>query len=270
MQHRRDVLSGILNGMDPAEWNPATDPHIAAKYDADTVARGKPALQGGPAKGAWPAPARRRPAGWPHRPPDRAEGHRPDRRSPPALGADRRRAMGHLGHGPAEVPSPLREPRRSAMRDRIALRQEFSNPLAHRIEAGADLFLMPSRFEPCGLNQLYSLKYGTMPLVRATGGLADTITGFGAANARRSAAQRLFLRGVQPAGLERDVAGGLRRLPSAGHLAATDRDRDAAGLVVGGQREAVRRSLSEDDASPRAVGDGLGRWIAGCARKPRD
>jgi starch synthase len=61
---------------------------------------------------------------------------------------------------------------------RVAVRLGFSNPLAHRIEAGADLFLMPSRFEPCGLNQLYSLKYGTVPLVRVTGGLADTITGY--------------------------------------------------------------------------------------------
>ncbi|MCE5268926.1 MAG: glycosyltransferase, partial [Planctomycetaceae bacterium] len=59
-----------------------------------------------------------------------------------------------------------------------AVRLEFANPLAHRIEAGADIFLMPSRFEPCGLNQLYSLRYGTMPLVRTTGGLADTITGY--------------------------------------------------------------------------------------------
>jgi len=61
---------------------------------------------------------------------------------------------------------------------KVALRLEFSNPLAHRIEAGADLFLMPSRFEPCGLNQMYSLRYGTLPLVRATGGLADTIVGY--------------------------------------------------------------------------------------------
>jgi starch synthase len=56
------------------------------------------------------------------------------------------------------------------------VRLDFSDALAHRIEAGADLFMMPSRFEPCGLNQLYSLRYGTLPLVRATGGLADTIT----------------------------------------------------------------------------------------------
>jgi starch synthase len=59
--------------------------------------------------------------------------------------------------------------------DRIAVRLEFSNELAHRIEAGADMFVMPSQYEPCGLNQLYSLKYGTVPVVRATGGLADTV-----------------------------------------------------------------------------------------------
>jgi starch synthase len=64
---------------------------------------------------------------------------------------------------------------------RIAVRIGFDNRLAHRIEAGADMFLMPSRYEPCGLNQMYSLRYGTVPVVHATGGLDDTIdvdTGF--------------------------------------------------------------------------------------------
>jgi starch synthase len=60
--------------------------------------------------------------------------------------------------------------------EKLAVRLGFSDELAHRIEAGADIFLMPSRYEPCGLNQLYSLKYGTVPVVHATGGLADTIT----------------------------------------------------------------------------------------------
>ena len=59
---------------------------------------------------------------------------------------------------------------------KVGVRLEYSDPLAHRIEAGADLFLMPSRFEPCGLNQMYSLAYGTVPVVQETGGLADTIT----------------------------------------------------------------------------------------------
>ena len=60
--------------------------------------------------------------------------------------------------------------------ERIAVKIGFSNELAHKIEAGVDMFLMPSRYEPCGLNQLYSLKYGAVPIVRETGGLADTVT----------------------------------------------------------------------------------------------
>jgi starch synthase len=59
---------------------------------------------------------------------------------------------------------------------KLGLALTFDNALAHQIEAGADLFLMPSRYEPCGLNQMYSLRYGTIPVVRATGGLADTIS----------------------------------------------------------------------------------------------
>jgi starch synthase len=62
--------------------------------------------------------------------------------------------------------------------DRVAARIGFDERLAHRIEAGADLFLMPSRFEPCGLNQMYSLRYGTVPVVRAVGGLEDTVEDF--------------------------------------------------------------------------------------------
>jgi starch synthase len=69
----------------------------------------------------------------------------------------------------AGPPSPWRHP------GRCAVRIGFDEGFAHRIEAGADIFVMPSRFEPCGLNQMYSLRYGTPPVVRATGGLADTV-----------------------------------------------------------------------------------------------
>src|SRR5258706_16453468 len=61
---------------------------------------------------------------------------------------------------------------------KISVKIAYDNPMAHKIEAGADMFLMPSRYEPCGLNQIYSLKYGTVPVVRATGGLDDTIEAF--------------------------------------------------------------------------------------------
>jgi starch synthase len=59
---------------------------------------------------------------------------------------------------------------------KLGLRLEFNNRLAHLVEAGSDFFLMPSRYEPCGLNQMYSLRYGTIPVVRATGGLKDTVS----------------------------------------------------------------------------------------------
>jgi starch synthase len=61
---------------------------------------------------------------------------------------------------------------------RFAVSFEYNEPLAHRIEAGADFFLMPSQFEPCGLNQMYSHRYGTVPIVRATGGLDDTVVDY--------------------------------------------------------------------------------------------
>jgi starch synthase len=61
---------------------------------------------------------------------------------------------------------------------RVGIYKGFSEPLAHRIEAGADIFLMPSLYEPCGLNQMYSMRYGTVPVVRATGGLDDTVENF--------------------------------------------------------------------------------------------
>jgi starch synthase len=79
-----------------------------------------------------------------------------------------------LGAGQEEVVRALREIA-ARHEGRMALRIGFDEGLAHRIEAGADMFLMPSRYEPCGLNQMYSLRYGTVPVVRATGGLADTV-----------------------------------------------------------------------------------------------
>ena len=82
-----------------------------------------------------------------------------------------------LGSGEARYEAQMRAVA-AAFPRRAVFRNEFNEPLAHRIEAGGDVFLMPSRFEPCGLNQLYSLRYGTVPVVHATGGLDDSVTEF--------------------------------------------------------------------------------------------
>jgi starch synthase len=86
--------------------------------------------------------------------------------------------------------------------DQLAVRMAFSDPLAHRIEAGADIFLMPSRYEPCGLNQLYSLRYGAAPVVRATGGLADTITDATAETLQLGTANGFAFEAYDPPALE--------------------------------------------------------------------
>ncbi len=172
---RRDVLSGILNGMDLKEWNPATDPHLAANYDAQSVAEGKPACKA----------ALQEELGLPVEP--RVPligliGRLDDQKGFDLVAETIQRWVqttdvqwAILGTGHPKY-HKLFETLADRFPQKVAARLEFSNPLAHQIEAGADIFLMPSRFEPCGLNQLYSLKYGTVPVVRATGGLADTIT----------------------------------------------------------------------------------------------
>ncbi|MBN1590690.1 MAG: glycogen synthase GlgA [Pirellulales bacterium] len=174
LQQRRDVLSGILNGMDPSHWNPAGDPHLAADYDVDSYREGKAACKA----------ALQEAVGLPQRP------------EVPVVGLIGRLCQQKgielvvevmkqwapnrdvqwvvLGTGDAEYHKKL-EDLVERYPQKVAVRLEFSGPLAHQIEAGADMFLMPSRYEPCGLNQMYSLAYGTVPVVRATGGLADTI-----------------------------------------------------------------------------------------------
>jgi starch synthase len=85
--------------------------------------------------------------------------------------------------------------------DRVAVKIGFADPLARRIEAGADMFLMPSRYEPCGLSQLYSLKYGTVPVVRTTGGLRDTVIDLTPATLAAGAASGFCFDDYAPAAL---------------------------------------------------------------------
>ena len=179
LRERRGVLRGILNGVDGEIWNPMTDPHIAERYSWTSLERkaaNKLALQS--RLNLAPAP------------------------QAPLLGVVSRfthqkgidllagavdelvqlgaqvcvLGRGERQHEAALSAAAARHP------GRVACAIGFNEELAHLIEAGADMFLMPSRFEPCGLNQMYSQRYGTPPVARATGGLIDTImdgeTGF--------------------------------------------------------------------------------------------
>src|SRR5213593_4537550 len=85
--------------------------------------------------------------------------------------------------------------------DRIGVNIGFDEALAHLIEAGSDIFLMPSRFEPCGLNQMYSLRYGTVPIVRRVGGLADTVSDYGGHATGGPAANGFVFEDYTPAAL---------------------------------------------------------------------
>ncbi len=175
LRHRREDLFGVLNGVDYGTWSPVSDPHIAANYSADTYAEGKPlckkALQfemGLPQRDDVPLLAN--------------IGRLADQKGfdliaevMPRLAESLDAQWVLLGTGEPHYEGMMQ--RLAAEHpERVAVRVGFSNDLAHRIEAGADMFLMPSRYEPCGLNQMYSLQYGTVPIVRETGGLADTIT----------------------------------------------------------------------------------------------
>ncbi len=86
--------------------------------------------------------------------------------------------------------------------DRVGVRIGYDDALSHKIEAGADMFLMPSRYEPCGLNQIYSLKYGTVPIVRATGGLDDTIDEW---NPKKRTGTGFKFAGFEPGALLREI-----------------------------------------------------------------
>jgi starch synthase len=182
MRARRDAVIGILNGIDDEEWNPATDRHLPAPYDAsdlsgkrsakremldlfglptDETALARPVVgmvsrmveQKGLDLLAWLAPELAR------------------------LDA----AFVVVGTGDQRFEDMWRW-MSSVAPGRISSYIGFDERRAHLVEAGADLFLMPSRYEPCGLNQMYSMRYGTVPVVRAVGGLVDTVKPFNPRN----------------------------------------------------------------------------------------
>ena len=175
LRSRASSVAGILNGVDYDEWNPAVDPILAARYSAQSL-EGKQECR---------------------RDLLRRFSLDPQSTAPIvgivsrfaaqkgfdliALAADR---LAHedvtivvLGSGDKDYEDLFRRLVRQYP-GRFAVKVGYDDEMAHRIEAGADMFLMPSRYEPCGLNQIYSLKYGTVPVVRAVGGLDDTIESY--------------------------------------------------------------------------------------------
>lgn len=198
LAQRRDVLTGILNGIDTAEWNPAADPYLAQTYDATDISRksiNKVALQ--KHMGLQIAP------------------------EVPLFGlvgrfADQKGLDVVLEIAPQLIALPaqlilLGSGDEKIQQAALALSHQYSGQigayvgfdesLAHLIEAGADIFLMPSRFEPCGLNQLYSQRYGTPPVVHATGGLIDTVVDYNAASLARGDASGFVFEKMDAASL---------------------------------------------------------------------
>lgn len=170
---RRQDLVGILNGIDVETWNPSTDPHLPRPYSVDDLS-GKAASRRAllqrfrlsSVAGSQPV------VGMISRLVDQKGLDLLQQ----CLGRllDLGIALVVLGTGLPKYEELLGRAARGRP-GQIGVELRFDEPLSHLIEAGADLFLMPSLYEPCGLNQLYSLRYGTVPVVRATGGLADTV-----------------------------------------------------------------------------------------------
>jgi starch synthase len=172
LSQRQDRLVGILNGIDHSVWDPATDPWLEQNYGAASLEK----------KGANKSALLQ-------------ELGLPRREDCPLVGIVGRLVeqkglelilpvLEDILDSPAQLVvlgtgDPRYEARLQVMADQrpdaMALVLAYNEALAHRIEAAADIFLMPSLFEPCGLNQLYSLRYGTLPVVREVGGLADTV-----------------------------------------------------------------------------------------------
>jgi starch synthase len=172
LRMRSSVLRGILNGIDD-EWNPATDTRIAARYDSDHLAGKERCKQALLHEMKLPYDPRVPVVGVVSRLAWQKGFDLCFDVLPPAL-ARRPMQLVVLGTGEPKYEGFFGELARRAPRV-VAYHRGFSEDLAHRIEAGSDLFLMPSRYEPCGLNQMYSLRYGTAPIVHRTGGLADTV-----------------------------------------------------------------------------------------------
>ena len=173
LRTRASALVGILNGVDYEEWDPRHDRHLSAPYDATRLPVKAALKQQFLARLGLTAGSGTALAGSVTRLATQKGIELVLGALPPLL-ASRDLVFVALGAGEARYEQGLRE-LAAAWPGRVAFHQGYSEELAHWIEAASDVFLMPSQYEPCGLNQMYSLRYGTVPIVRRTGGLADSV-----------------------------------------------------------------------------------------------
>jgi len=167
-------LVGILNGIDTEEWNPETDPHLQHHYSLEQIEPGKPACKA-ELQSRYQLPVR------PEVPLFGMVSRMTEQKGVDLILSvaeqllERDVQLVFLGSGQPHFESLLQQLARRHP-DQVGVEIGFNEGLAHLIEAGCDLYLMPSRYEPCGLNQMYSLRYGTIPIVHRVGGLADSVT----------------------------------------------------------------------------------------------
>ncbi len=193
LRRRAERLAGILNGIDGDVWDPARDTYLAQRYSARRLRDKQPNKLSLQQTFRLPANPRTPLIGMVGRLVHQ-KGIDLVLEALPALMQQPLQVV-LLGSGEADYEHALRA---AAQRysDRLAVRIGYDETLAHNIEAGADMFLMPSRFEPCGLNQLYSLRYGTIPIVREVGGLADTVVDATEKNLKSGSATGIVFRGA--------------------------------------------------------------------------
>ncbi|PVV20342.1 MAG: starch synthase [gamma proteobacterium symbiont of Ctena orbiculata] len=172
LNHRKDHFTGVLNGIDYHAWDPMTDKHIDTPFSVERFSekrKNKLALQ---REYGLPEDEHIQLLGYIGRLVDQKGVDLILQILPGIMDAGVQMVM--LGSGNKDLEHAL-EKISNRYHSRVGVYIGYDESLSHRIEAGCDCFLMPSRFEPCGLNQMYSLRYGTVPIVRRTGGLADTV-----------------------------------------------------------------------------------------------
>ncbi len=205
LRQRGADLTGIINGVDYSIWDPQTDPHLDTNYSVNDWRSGKARCKQALQRELGLAES-------PDAPLLGFVGRLADQKGLDLLASVIGQWAGQedaqwaiLGTGEPRYHDLLTQ-LAAAHPGKIGLSLAFRDDLAHQIEAGADMFLMPSRFEPCGLNQLYSLKYGAVPIVRATGGLADTVCDATEATMVNGTANGFSFVDYEPEELERTVA----------------------------------------------------------------